>query len=127
MAKKIPVQPEGANPAAPLSLGIESNGFLFVSGAVAFRPGTAEIVGDTVAEQTRQTIANVTAVLAARDLTLADVVQARAYLAEPQRDFDAFNTVYAELFPEPFPARTTIGAGLAKSGLLVELDVVAAL
>ena len=128
MSEKIPVHPNGKPaPKAALSLGIVSGGFLFVSGAVAFHPETGEIVGDTVEEQTRQTLNNVQAVLAERGLGFGDVVQARAYLAEAQRDFAAFDATYREFFAEPFPARTTIGVTLAKDGLLVEVDVVAAL
>ena len=126
MTDKTLVQPAGTAPSKlGLSLGIASGDFVFVSGAVAFHPDTREIVGETVDEQTRQTLRNIEAVLAEAGLGFADVVQSRAYLTEVQRDFAAFDAAYREFFPEPFPARTTIGVGLAVPGLLVEIDVVA--
>lgn len=128
MSTKIQVQPENsAVPLAPLSLGIVSGDYLFISGAVAFHPDTRDIVGDTVQEQTVRTLQNIQAVLAAKGLTFDDVVQVRAYLTEPKRDFAAFNETYGEFFAPPYPARTTIGAELAKEGLLVEIDAIAAL
>jgi len=112
---------------SPLALsgGIVSGGFVFVSGAVAFSPEDGSIVGDDVAEQTRQTMSNIETVLTGAGLDFDDVVQARAYLTDVKRDFSAFDAAYREFLAEPFPARTTIGVELAVPGLLVEIDVVA--
>lgn len=128
MSDKVQVHPRGyAEPKAALSQGILSGGFLFVSGAVAFHPETAEIVGDDVATQTRQVMENIRAVLKEVDLDLDDVVQSRAYLTRIQDDFPAFDSVYREFFSVPLPARSTIGVELAIPGLLVEVDVMAKL
>jgi 2-iminobutanoate/2-iminopropanoate deaminase len=54
--------------------------------------------------------------------TINDVVSVTAYLASID-DWDAFNDAYKTRFERPFPARTTVGAGL--HGFLVEISVVA--
>jgi reactive intermediate/imine deaminase len=124
--RKRPVKPERApDPRGSLSLGVIAGEFLFVSGCVAFSPDNGEIVGKTVAEQTRQTLANVGRVLAVDGLDFSDVVKASVHLTDVQRDFGEFDAAYREIVPEPRPARTTVGSTLAVPGLLVEIDVTA--
>ncbi|MEV4378350.1 Rid family hydrolase [Streptosporangium sp. NPDC049644] len=86
-------------------------------------PVTRAIVGDDVAEQTRQTLRNVAAALRAAGADLQDVVKVTAHLADIDNDWDGFDTAYREFFDEPRPARTTAGSSLG--GILVEIDVVA--
>lgn len=54
---------------------------------------------------------------------LGDVVKATVHLQHLDRDFAAYNEVYANRFQPPYPVRTTVGSTLA--GILVEVDVVA--
>ncbi|GAA2633549.1 RidA family protein [Dactylosporangium fulvum] len=86
-------------------------------------PVTRAIVGDDVAEQTRQTLRNVAAALEAAGSDLQDVVKVTAHLADIDNDWDDFDTAYREFFEEPRPVRTTAGSSLG--GILVEIDVVA--
>lgn len=109
-------------PRAPYSQGIKAGGFVFVAGQGPGDPATGAIRGTTIAEQTRYTLENVQAILAAAGATLADVVKVTAHLAD-LKDFAEFNRVYAEYFPEPRPVRTTVGSQLG--GFLVEIDVIA--
>jgi 2-iminobutanoate/2-iminopropanoate deaminase len=81
-------------------------------------------VADTVADQTRQVLRNVQAVLNERGLTLDDCVKTTVHLAD-LADFAEFNEAYEEFFTQPYPVRTTVGSQLAN--ILVEIDVVAAL
>jgi 2-iminobutanoate/2-iminopropanoate deaminase len=113
-----------AAPGGAYSQGIVANGFVYTAGFGPQDPATGVIIGDTVAEQTRSVLRNVTAVLAAHGLDLNDVVKATVHLSDLHRDFADFNTVYAEHFSAPYPVRTTVGSVLA--GILVEIDVVAA-
>lgn len=125
MAKSV-IHPEGAGtPPVPLSYGIRKGNILQVAGQVAMNPATGELVGTTVAEQTRQVLGNVEAVLAAAGASLEDVVMARVYLTDTDH-FAEVNAVYAELMPEPYPARTTVYVGLP-AGFLVEIDALAVL
>jgi 2-iminobutanoate/2-iminopropanoate deaminase len=82
------------------------------------------VTGDTIREQTLVVLENIAAVLAAAGATLADVVRCGVFLAD-MADFGGMNDVYGEVFPDPLPARTTVGATLP--GILVEIDCVAVL
>lgn len=125
---RTPVNPPGSAPSRlALSSGIAVGRLLFTSGMVAYHPQTGEIVGTTVREQTRQTLENLSAVLAAAGLTFANVVRCRVHLADVRRDFADFDAAYREFFTPPYPARTTVGSTLAVEGLLVEIDMVAEL
>jgi 2-iminobutanoate/2-iminopropanoate deaminase len=121
---KTRVAPSVMNPTVPLSPGIVANGFLYVSGFGGQDPVTGELP-DGVEAQTRATLANLSLVLAEVGLDLSDVVKVTTHLQELKRDFAGYNEVYAELMPEPRPVRTTVGSDLM--GILVEIDVVAAL
>lgn len=126
MHGKVQVEPDDVpTPKGSLSHGIVAGGFLFTSGTVAFHPQTGEIVGTTIEEQTRQTLENLSKVLTAQGLTFDDVVKSTVHLADPRRDFKAFDATYREFFNEPRPTRTTVGSILAVDGLLVEIDLVA--
>ncbi|WP_447003404.1 RidA family protein [Saccharothrix isguenensis] len=113
-------------PVAAFSQGVRKGPILQVAGQVAFDPATGAVVGDTVAEQTRQALRNVVAVLKAGGASLADVVMLRVYLTDTAH-FADMNAVYDEVVTEePFPARTTVYVGLP-AGLLVEIDALAVL
>ncbi|MFE9859156.1 RidA family protein [Streptomyces sp. NPDC005780] len=112
-------------PAAPLAQGIRKGPILQVSGQLPFDPATGAVVGTTVAEQTTQTLRNVTAVLKAADAGLEDVVMLRVYLTDPAH-LPELNEAYAAAVGGPFPARTTVYMQLPP-GLLVEIDALAVL
>ena len=74
--------------------------------------------------QTRQVIKNITAVLEGAGLTLAHVVKSGLFIKD-MNQFAAINAVYAEHFPKPYPARTTVEVARLPMDALVELEVVA--
>ena len=110
-------------PPAKFSHGVRKGNILQVAGQVGMNPATGELAGDTVAAQTRQVLANIESVLAAGGASWDDVVMLRVYLTDTAH-FAELNETYAELVPQPFPARTTIYVGLP-AGLLVEIDALA--
>ena len=113
----------GTQPVGAYSPGIVAEGrFAYVSGQGPLRDGV--VSGDTIQEQTRVALGNIAAVLASAGASLADVVRCGVFLAD-MADFRGMNDVYAEFFPDPLPARTTVGATLP--GILVEIDCVAVL
>lgn len=123
---RIAYHPEGAKPpAVPLSAGVRKGNLVQVAGQVAFDPASGEIVGTTVAEQTRQAMENVRSVLAAAGATEADVVMFRVYLTDVAH-FAEMNDAYEQFLSTPYPARTTVYVGLPP-GLLVEVDALAVL
>jgi 2-iminobutanoate/2-iminopropanoate deaminase len=124
MAKTAIRTTHAPQPGGPYSQGIEANGFLFTAGFGPQDRANGNAVADTVADQTRQVLRNVQAVLNERGLTLDDCVKTTVHLAD-LADFAEFNEAYEEFFTQPYPVRTTVGSQLAN--ILVEIDVVAAL
>lgn len=117
------IQPDGvATPKAPYSPVVVSGDHVFTAGQVGFE-ANGDLVAGGMEEQVRQALENVKACLEAAGCGFGDVVKVNAYLAD-LGDFDAYNAVYREYFDEPYPARTTVQAGLPP-GLLVEIEAVA--
>jgi 2-iminobutanoate/2-iminopropanoate deaminase len=114
--------PDGARPSAPYSPAVVSGDAVYTAGQVAF-DAHGSIVPGGVAEQTRQAFANLERCLGAAGCSLDDVVKVNAYLTD-LAGFEDFNAVYREMFAEPYPARTTVQAGLV-TGLLVEIEAIA--
>ncbi len=108
----------------PFSQAVRAGSFVFVSGQVALDPATMKVIDGDITAQTEQTLKNVTAILAAAGLTLANVVRSGVYLRN-MNDFAAMNAVYARHFPSEPPARTTIEVSRLPLDVLVEIDVVA--
>ncbi|MBR8741674.1 RidA family protein [Nocardiopsis sp. MG754419] len=124
MSKQAVQTDQAPAPAGAYSQGVVTGGFLYTAGFGPQEPQTGQ-VAPTVGEQTRQVLANVSAVLAVHGLTLDDVVKATVHLENLKADFPEFNAVYEEHFTAPYPVRTTVGSDLAN--ILVEIDVVAKL
>jgi 2-iminobutanoate/2-iminopropanoate deaminase len=113
----------GTRPGGAYSPGIVAQGrFVYVSGQAPVRDGV--VTGGSTGDQTRVVIENLAAVLAGAGASLADVVRCGVFLADMD-DFEEMNEVYGLMFPDPLPARTTVGAALR--GFSVEIDCVAVL
>jgi 2-iminobutanoate/2-iminopropanoate deaminase len=98
---------------------------VFVSGQGATDPATGQLVGADTAAQTEQCLKNVQAILEAAGTSLKHVLRCGVFLID-MNDFQQMNTVYARMFGEHRPARTTIqAAGLPGEGLRVEIDCIA--
>ncbi len=96
-------------PVGPYSHAASSGeqGLLHLSGQTPIDPATGRLVDGDVSTQARQVFTNLQAVLAAVGRTLDDVVKVNVYLVD-MADFSAVNEVYATVFAEPYPARTTV-------------------
>ena len=127
MAEKSVVRTEAA-PApfqgAPYSQAISAGGLVFVSGQLSLRPDHAEIVGDSIAEQTEQVFANLRAVLEAAGSGLDRLVKTTVYLTD-LGDFGGMNEVYARHVGDAPPARATIEVAALPSGAKVEIEAIA--
>jgi 2-iminobutanoate/2-iminopropanoate deaminase len=104
-----------------LSQSVGAGALVFTSGQLAFREGRIE---GGIAAQTRQAIENLRAVLAGEGLDLTSVVKTTVWLTR-RDDFAGFNDIYAEMFGEHRPARSTTICELALSEALVEIEAVA--
>ena len=107
----------------PYSQAIDAGAFVFVSGQIPVNPADGTIPA-TIEEQTAQSIANLTAILAEAGLTLDNVVKTTVFLAD-MNDFAAMNSVYAEKFTAPFPARSAVAVRELPKQVLIEIEVIA--
>ena len=108
----------------PYSQGYKAGDYIFVSGQGPLDPQTGKVKGDTIEEQTRQTLENIKAILQANGASMKDVVKVTVVLTDLS-NFKPMNEVYKTFFSEPFPARITYGASLALTRMLVEIDAIA--
>jgi 2-iminobutanoate/2-iminopropanoate deaminase len=116
-------QPEGmAKPKPPYSPVVVSSDTVWTAGQIA-NDAEGNLIGGGIAEQTRRSLENVRACLKAAGCTMDDVVKVNAYLAD-LGDLAGYNEVYREFFDEPYPARSSVQAGLPP-GVLVEIEAVA--
>jgi 2-iminobutanoate/2-iminopropanoate deaminase len=110
-------------PIGPFSQAIKAQGVhLYVSGSIGMQDG--QIVKGGIKAQAVQALDNIKAVLDAAGYGFADVVKVNVYLHD-MNDFVAMNEVYANYFPSPEPARTTVQVSRLPKDALVEIDLVA--
>jgi len=121
-----PVQAEGLpKPIGPYSPGVVFERLVIVSGQGATDPDTGELAGSDVETQTRQVFKNMRAILEAGGSDLSKVLRCGVFLVD-LRDFEKMNAVYAEVFGDHRPARTTVQVvALPDPGLRVEIDAIA--
>lgn len=106
----------------PFSPGVKCGQFLFISGQASVDL-EGKIVTDTFENECRRSFDNLKRIVEAANLTMADVVQVRNYVAK-EEDLVAFNAIYREYFSAPFPARTTL-VGCLGTILKFEVDATA--
>lgn len=105
------------------SQGIESSGFVFLSGQLPIDPENGTMPKE-VEKQAEQSLNNVKNILESADKTLNDVIKTTIYL-ENIADFAAVNAVYQEFFEEPYPARSCFAVSALPKGAKVEVEVIA--
>ena len=126
MTRQI-IQTENAPaPVGPYNQAIAATGqFIFVAGQIPLHPKTGEIVGEDVAQQTEQAIANLTAILTAAGVTLEAVVKTTVFLKD-MNDFAAMNAVYGKYFEEAIaPARACVEVSRLPKDVRVEIECIA--
>ena len=109
---------------SPLAQAIRAGNLLFVSGQGPLDPKTREVVSADIREQTRQTLANLTRILAAAGLSMVSVVNMRVVLRNTE-DFPAFNEAFREFLAGEKVTRTCIGGTPHRKGVNVEIDCIA--
>lgn len=107
----------------PYSQAIDTGSFLYASGQIPLDPATGNIP-EGITAQTRQSLANVCAILDAAGLSVDNVVKTTVFLSD-MANFGAMNEVYATVFTEPYPARSAVAVRELPKGVLVEIEVIA--
>jgi reactive intermediate/imine deaminase len=103
-----------------------ANGFVFVSGQLPITRSGKKLTDASFAEQARQALANVEAVLTACGSSVDRLVQVRVYV-ENLEHWSDFNTVYAQWAGSSRPSRAVVPTGPLHHGLKVEIEAVAVL
>src|SRR5215468_12409086 len=124
MGKHVIQAEGGAPPLGAYSHGWRAGGFIYVTGTGPIGPD-GQVVGETIEEQTNQTIDNIEAVLRAEGASLSDVIKVNVHLIDTNL-FPRYNQAYKERFTPPYPARTTVGSDLHQvPGMMIEIEAVA--
>jgi 2-iminobutanoate/2-iminopropanoate deaminase len=110
----------------PYSQAVIANGLLFTAGQIALDPVSTQVVEGDVVAQTEQVLHNLGAVLASAGASWADVVKTTVFLTD-MRDFPRMNEVYARAMGDARPARSTVQVSGLPRGVLVEIELIAAL
>jgi len=114
---------------APAAIGsysqaIQVGNLVYTSGQIPIDPATGMIVKGGIKEQTLQSLTNVKAILEEVGLTMSNVLKTTVFMVD-MGDFADMNSVYAEFFTEPYPARSAVAVKTLPKGALVEIEVIA--
>ena len=124
MRKQIVSTEQAPKAIGPYSQAVRVGGLVFLSGQIPLDPASGEIVPGGAAEQTRQVMENLGAVLRASGVGFSDVVRCTIYLTN-LGDFAKVNEVYGSYFPTEPPARATVQVAALPRGAAVEIDMIA--
>ncbi len=107
----------------PYSQAVEVNGMVYTSGVIPVNPGTGE-VPKGVKEQASQAFSNLKNLLEAAGSGMEQVVKTTVFIKE-MNDFGVINEIYAEYFPEPYPARSCVEVARLPKDVLLEIEAIA--
>ncbi|MFN4026915.1 MAG: RidA family protein [Flavobacterium sp.] len=123
--KKIIFTDKAPAPIGPYNQAVLVDNTLYTSGQIALNPKTMELVLDDIETETKQVMENMKAVLAAADMTFADVVKTTIFIMN-MGDFTRINAVYGSYFDEAFaPARETVQVACLPKNVNVEISMIA--
>ena len=108
----------------PYEQAIKIGDFVYTAGQIPIDPKTSNLVAGGIAEQTRQVLENLKAVLESAGSSLDKVIKATVFLKNIA-DFAALNEIYGEYLGKAKPARSTVAVADLPRGALVEIDLVA--
>ncbi len=124
MPKQVIKTSQAPAPIGPYNQAIKANGFVFLSGQVAFNPATGELVQDSLAAETHQVMKNIEAVLKEARLSFEHVVKTTIFLSDMSL-FAEVNEVYGSYFTGDYPARETVAVKGLPRGVNVEISMTA--
>lgn len=108
----------------PYSQAIKAGNTIYVSGQLGLDPATGKYAGEDAVAQARQSLTNISNILAEAGASMSDVV-AVTVLLDDVSTFADVNKVYAEFFTEPYPARACYEVAKLPANALVEIQVTA--
>jgi len=124
MEKEEVVTDRAPEAIGPYSQGVKIGRYVFLSGQIPIDPATGDLVTGSVAEQARQVLTNLKAVVEESGATMNDIVKTTVYITDILL-FGDVNEVYADFFRKPYPARATVVVSGLPRGVDIEIDAVA--
>ena len=118
------IAPKAPAALGPYSAAIKVGELIFTSGQIPADPATGELAPGGIAQQTEQSLKNLSAVLEAAGSGLDKVIKTTCFLTD-MADFAAFNAAYGKYFSDHKPARSTVAVKALPKGALVEIECVA--
>jgi len=106
----------------PYSQAVKAGNLLFTSGQLGLDPATGQFP-EGVAEQAKQSLQNVKAIVEAAGATMGDIIKTTVFLKD-MNDFATVNEVYASFFELPYPARSAVEVARLPKDALVEIEVI---
>ncbi|MGB5225644.1 MAG: RidA family protein [Arenicellales bacterium] len=105
------------------SQAVKTGSTVYLSGQIPLIPETMEIISDDISDQINQVFKNLSAVAAAADGSLDDIVKLNVFLTDLSH-FPIVNEIMATYFNQPYPARAAIGVAALPKGAAVEMDAI---
>ncbi|MCX5591821.1 Rid family detoxifying hydrolase [Alcaligenes endophyticus] len=125
MAKQIIFTDSAPAAVGPYSQAVvaPSGKTVYLSGQIGLEPSTGELVSENFEAQVRQSFANLEAVIKAAGGEMSNIVRLGLFLTDLSK-FASANAIMAELVPQPFPARSTIGVSSLPKGAQFEVEAI---
>jgi len=111
-------------PIGPYNQAVYAGNLLFISGQICIDPATGQLNNRTIAEETKQVMENLKAILSEAGLSFRDVVKSTIFLTD-MNQFSEVNEVYGNYFTEAFPARETVQVSALPKFVNVEISLIA--
>lgn len=132
MTKEIINTPNAPAPIGPYNQAVLTGNMLFISGQIALKPGTTELVNADIIAETHQVMQNLKAILAAASMHFSQVVKTTIFLSDMEL-FGQVNEIYGKYFENSaatgqseFPARETVAVKGLPKNVNVEISMIAA-
>jgi 2-iminobutanoate/2-iminopropanoate deaminase len=108
----------------PYSHAIKTGNLVYCSGQTPLDPETMKLESIDIEGQTRRALKNLQIVLEAAGSSLSDVVKTNVFLTDMDL-FAKMNTVYAGIFGDHRPARSTVAVKGLPYNALIEIECIA--
>ena len=123
MSKNIISTDQAPQAIGTYSQAVKHQGFVFISGQIPLEPSSMEVVTGGIEAQIRQVFENLSAVCTAAGGSLDDIVKLGVFLTD-MSDFPQVNTIMAQYFTAPYPARAAVEVSALPKGVNVEMDAI---
>lgn len=124
MNKQIINTTDAPAPIGPYSQAVKAGNLLFISGQIALKPGTSELITGNIQEETELVMQHLKAILETSGLGFTNVIKTTIFLKDMDL-FTAVNEVYGKFFVSDFPARETVAVKGLPKNVNVEISMIA--